>query len=468
MKLATWVIGLALPLAMHTAFAANSTPPPVVDPSLIEGSYFITFTDPVGTEKPILDPPGKLKASEVAFGEHSSGQSKQALEKALGLNGKIMRIFDTINSIHVLMDAKEAYRFSLDRHVKNVTQNRMFTAAATTQNNADWGLSRLNQTTAITPPNYPYAYQHTGATQTIWILDSGLTLSSPAVAAEFGGRAFMVYDFNSVNGVIPDGTEYGRDCVGHGTKVASVAAGKTYGVAKGAYLKIVKISKGCAFFNENTPADNYIAAINYIATYAQRGTIINVSNYLHDGSYPGCIYPAVIPQLETAIVAAYNRGIIFVTSAGNDGCDTANYSPSRIPEAFVVGATSNKFVIPNTTVPNSNGKDALMQLPPDPDHNNYVSRSRKGWNISAFAPGQGVMAMNTGGEGELTSGTSMASPYIAGVFALYCEHYGNCATRSVASIYQGLRDSGTLGTVTEPDSTTPLTGATSRFIRQQW
>ena len=101
MKLATWVIGLALPLAMHTAFAANSTPPPVVDPSLIEGSYFITFTDPVGTEKPILDPPGKLKAAEVTFGEHTSGQSKQALEKALRLNGKIMRIFDTLSGIRI-------------------------------------------------------------------------------------------------------------------------------------------------------------------------------------------------------------------------------------------------------------------------------------------------------------------------------------------------------------------------------
>jgi hypothetical protein len=141
MKLATWAISFVLPLAMHTAFAANSMPPSADSP-LIEGSYFVTFKDPVGTEKPVLDPPGKLNVSMVAFGEHSSGQNKQELEKTLAINGKVTRIFDMINSIHVLMDAKEAYRLSLDKRVKEVTQNRMFTVA-TTQSNPGWGLIAL-------------------------------------------------------------------------------------------------------------------------------------------------------------------------------------------------------------------------------------------------------------------------------------------------------------------------------------
>jgi serine protease len=310
------------------------------------------------------------------------------------------------------------------------------------------GLDRLDQTTAIT--NNQYTYQHTGATKSIWILDTGLTLSNSAVASEFEGRALMVYDFNSVNGVIPDGTEYGRDClepIGHGTAVASVAAGKTYGVAKGAMLKIVKISNGCTF---NTQADNYVAALNYIAIYAQLGTIVNVSNYLHDST---CNTPNIIPQIEDAIIGAYNRGIIFVTSAGNDGCDTANYTPSRIPEAFVVGATSNvKFF---------EGKDALFyQSAP-------LYSSRIGWNISAFAPGQNVPALTKNGTPADISGTSMASPYIAGTFALYCEQFGNCSTRTIASIYAGFRNTGTIGTVTKADGS-PLLGATSRFITQRW
>jgi hypothetical protein len=196
-----------------------------------------------------------------------------------------------------------------------------------------------------------------------------------------------------------------------------VAAGKIHGVAKGATLQIVKVSQEvagasppCGYFTQPgqvsyTPADRYIAAINYIATYQPRGTIINISNYLHDFSNnPVCANTLIIPDLEAAIVFAHSKGIIIVNSAGNDGCDTAHYTPSNMPQVFVVGATSNvRFPW---------GQDALM--------NSYDSgvdywwRSRKGTNISAFAPGQAVPALNFTGSPEETTGTSMASPLCGG------------------------------------------------------
>lgn len=136
-------------------------------------------------------------------------------------------------------------------------------------------------------------------------------------------------------------------------------------------------------------------------------------------------------------------------SAGNDGCDTANYTPTRIAEAFVVGATNNALI--------SSGKDAK------------ASFSRTGFNISAFAPGQAVNLINQSGVPVSVNGTSFSAPYIAGVFAIACQAAGTlCDTApTAASSYTALRNTGTIGTVTNTNGTA-LTGATSRFIRQQW
>jgi len=68
----------------------------------------------------------------------------------------------------------------------------------------------------------------------------------------------------------------------------------------------------------------------------------------------------------------------------------------------------------------------------------------------------------------MDQGTSFSAPYVAGIFAVVCEAVGTfCNTTPTANLYQALRDTGTLGTVTNTNGT-PLTGATSRFISQQW
>lgn len=95
--------------------------------------------------------------------------------------------------------------------------------------------------------------------------------------------------------------------------------------------------------------------------------------------------------------------------------------------------------------------------------------SRTGWNISTFAPGQAVSLINQNGTPVTANGTSFSAPYIAGMFAIACQAAGTlCDTApTAASLYQALRDTGALGTVTNTDGT-PLTGATSKFIWQQW
>ncbi len=331
------------------------------------------------------------------------------------------------------MSAKEAHRLLNDDRVLSVEPS-MEGSWTATQNNPGWALDRFDEISPLLDNTYNYTLN--GAGRTIYILDSGLTLTNAAVAAEFGGRASVLWDWNGGNGA---------DVIGHGTMVASAAAGSTKGVAKGATVVIGKIANNAT----NAPSiDAIIIALDWLAANAARGSIVNLSVGLQTNPI-NCNTPLTHVAWENAIKNAHNAGIIVVVAAGNDGCNTANYSPTRIPEAFVVGATNNLLI--------SSGKDAK------------ASFSRTGFNISTFAPGQTVNLINQSGTPISVNGTSFSAPYIAGVFAIACQAAGTlCNTApTAASLYTALRNTGTIGTVTNTNGTA-LIGATSRFIRQQW
>lgn len=205
---------------------------------------------------------------------------------------------------------------------------------------------------------------------------------------------------------------------------------------------MAKITYGCT---KNSSLSTSILAFNWLTTNAPAGTIVNWSHGFRNRSL--ACSPIFSTALEDAIIAAHDAGIIVVVSAGNDNCNTADFSPTNIPEAFVVGATNNMGF------PNSDRK---------------ANFSRTGWNISTFAPGDTLLLMGADGNEVTASGTSFSAPYIAGVFAVACEAAGTlCNSGNTASLYDALRSTGTLNTVTNTNGT-PLTGATSRFISQQW
>lgn len=334
------------------------------------------------------------------------------------------------------MDESEAEVLRKDPRVLRVEPNMIGTIAQNVQVNPGWALDRLDQST--TSLNGQYVYNASGAGQTIYVLDTGLDLLNSNVAAEFGGRASVLADINGAAGV---------DCNGHGTQVASAAAGATRGVAKKASVIAVKITTGCT---GNSDTATWTLAFNWLAANAPRGTIVNLSSGLAFSS-GACSGSIVVQAVEDAIRAAYNAGIIVVVSAGNDGCNTANYTPTRIPEAFVVGATdSSRF---------GYAKDARAYY------------SRVGNNISTFSPGTNVSLMNFNGAAIVNSGTSFAAPYISGVFAVACQAGGNyCQTMANAgAAYSVVRSVGTVGTVVNPDGTALPAGTVSRFIyRQPW
>ena len=359
-------------------------------------------------------------------------QSKEKLAAQLNLKGKVVSILETINAVHVNMTADEAQRLSLDPRVLHVQQDMIATAAL--QNNPGWAVDRLDEVTPLLDNTYNDSPSN-GTGRTIYILDSGIALGNATVAAEFSGRASVIWDVNGSTG---------NDCLGHGTQVASAAAGNTYGTAKGATVIAAKITTGCT---DSTAVSTSITLFNWLAANAPRGSIANWSYEFRDTT---CKNPTYDTALEGAIKAAHDAGIIVVVAAGNNPCDTANYTPTRIQEAFVVGATSRNRIA-------SNGQDEI------------TSFSRFGTNISTFALGELVATLNYTGVQTLVSGTSFSAPYVAGLFATACQASGtlcNTAT-SAAPLYQAMRDHGTLNTVTNVGGGT-LTGSTSRFIYKFW
>lgn len=440
-------------LASLSANASNDTP----DRSsvFIEGSYIVKFKAATRERQALIAAPAARQAAvdpsaRLKLDAEGDVQGKRALGAALGLRGEVKSILETTRSAHIKMDAAEAERLRHHPDVERVEQNQRTTVSDTIQVNPGWGLDRLDQTT--TSLNSQYRFNANGQGQTVYVLDSGLDLANPNVKAQFGDRASVLYDVNGGNGA---------DCNGHGTQVASAIAGNTHGVAKGAKLVVAKITQGCT---GNSDTATWAFAFDWLAKSAAngtipRGTIVNLSSALVLRNINGQVICsndyyasqgyAISPAAEEAIAAAYNAGVIVVVAAGNDGCDTAYYTPTRMPQAFVVGASDYSRL--------NLGQDAKATF------------SRIGTNISTFAPGRDVRLLNYNGQPTTNSGTSFSAPYIAGIFAAACQYYAPyCTTNGTGTLYQALRDFGTQGTVVNPDGSA-LTGATSRFIsRAPW
>jgi subtilisin family serine protease len=237
---------------------------------------------------------------------------------------------------------------------------------AATQRNPEWGLDRIDQRSATLSKTYtPMA---DGNTVHAYVIDTGVRITH----TDFGGRARYGYDF-----VSNDATA--SDCNGHGTHVAGTIGGTRYGVAKKVQLVAVRVLD-CQ--GSGTLSD-VIRGVQWVTRYAARPAVANMSLA---GSYS--------PALEAAVQASINSGITYVVAAGNDNINATNTSPGGLPSVITVGATDRK--------------------------DKRASFSNYGRVLDLFAPGvnirSAVAASNTAT--AVYSGTSMASPHVAGAAAL--------------------------------------------------
>jgi subtilisin family serine protease len=283
-----------------------------------------------------------------------------------------------------------------------------------------WGLDRIDQRAGLL--DRAYAYAASGEGVTVYVIDSGIRYSHE----EFGGRASLGYDF--VLAEDPENTDPnqlpGEDCYGHGTHVAGTVGGGMYGVAKNVSLVSVRVF-GCSA--AGTPRSRYAAAIDWVTENAVYPAVVNMSlGFRYDEEHE--------LMTETAISNSVDAGINYVVAGGNSAIDACQFSPARHPRALTAGAS---------------------QI-----NNAIASFSNYGDCLDLYAPGVSITSAwitdDWSGDGSYTrrlSGTSMASPHVAGVVALFLEAnpsaspadvhaaiVGNATTDAVSGVPSGTND----------------------------
>jgi subtilisin family serine protease len=217
------------------------------------------------------------------------------------------------------------------------------------------------------PLSGTYTYTCTGDDVDVYVLDTGIQTSH----SEFDGRAKVAYDALGGNG---------QDCHGHGTHVAGIIGGETYGMAKQATLHSVRVLD-C---NGNGTWSRVIDGMEWVMDHAPKPAVVNMS--LSGGR------SSAVNQAANNLAAS---GVIVAVAAGNDNRDACDYSPASASRVLAVAAS------------NSNDQRA--------------SFSNYGSCVDIYAAGTNIRSAWKNGDNRIASGTSMASPHVAGAAALWLQ-----------------------------------------------
>lgn len=252
-----------------------------------------------------------------------------------------------------------------------------------TQSGATWGLDRIDQRNL--PLSGTYTDNVSGSGVDAYIIDTGIL----STHSDFGGRVTS-FGYNAIKD--RRGTQ---DCNGHGTHVAGTVGGAKYGVAKNVRLIPVRVldCRGSGSWS------GVVAGMDWVV--ANHGTAPAVANMSLGGGASSSV--------DLAVQRMIDDGVVVVVAAGNSNVDACGSSPARAAGALTVGATTNT--------------DAR------------ASYSNFGSCLDIFAPGSSITsAWHTSKTATNTiSGTSMASPHVAGVAALILQETPTASVSTVIS-----------------------------------
>ncbi|MFZ3070706.1 MAG: S8 family peptidase [Anaerolineaceae bacterium] len=307
----------------------------------------------------------------VVFKPGTPGKElNSAVERTRSFGGEVYYMYDAALNGFAASLPEEALKGLIHNPNIEYIEADQVVQLDTTQSPATWGIDRIDQ--HALPLSNSYSYDYTGSGVTAYIIDTGILFSH----TQFGGRATSGWDF-------VDNDSDATDCNGHGTHVAGTVGGETYGVAKGVSLVAVRVLD-CS---GSGTTSGVIAGINWVTSNHTDGkAVANMS--LGGGTSTA---------LDTAVKNSIADGVVYAIAAGNDNRDACKYSPARVPEAITVGATTST--------------------------DSRASYSNYGKCLDLFAPGSSITsAWYTSNTATNTiSGTSMATPHVTGVAALYLE-----------------------------------------------
>jgi subtilisin family serine protease len=292
------------------------------------------------------------------------------------------------------IDGRELGALRADRRVAYVERDGRVRISATQSNPPSWGLDRIDDRNL--PLDASFVSGTTASNVTAYVIDTGIRTTH----SDFGGRARSGYDF-----VDDDGNA--SDCNGHGTHVAGTIGGASHGVAKGVSLVAVRVLDcgGSGFWS------GVIAGLDWVV--ADHGSGAAVANMSLGGGANSAV--------DAAVDRVIQDGVTVAVAAGNSNADACRYSPARVANAITVGATTSS--------------DAR------------ASYSNYGKCLDLFAPGSSIRsAWSTSDTATNTiSGTSMATPHVAGVAALYLAGNPGASPAAVASALTGNASAGKVG-----------------------
>ena len=297
----------------------------------------------------------ETQVSEMAEAVKNRGQARIHHQYEKGIKGLALE-----------MTEAEAQKMAKDPRVDFVEEDAEISASQ-----VPWGLDRMDQ--RYLPLNGSFSPGRTGRGVRVYVIDSGI---SPHL--DFGWRLASGY-----SAIVDDqGT---RDCNGHGTHVAGIIGGYTYGVADGVTLVPVRVldCKGKGSISVLLDGLQWVMIDRY---FYGRPSVANMS-------FTGNASTA----LDNAITSMLNLGITTVAAAGNGGDDACRYSPARVSRVITVGATTSI--------------------------DERTSWSNYGMCVDLFAPGTDIVSTsNASPYGTQTmSGTSQAAPFVTGNAALWLE-----------------------------------------------
>lgn len=355
-----------------------------IDPSITEASVAETLSDFKSEPIPgqyiiVLKGESTVKKTQLKYSQMKSVLTNELVSKFSNAQLAKENIIQTygyaVNGFAAKINKEQLKILKADSRVKLIEQDQMITlgkpanpgnsgGGSITQpaEEMPWGILRVNGGIS-------------GSTGTAWVIDTGIDLDHPDLNVDVSRSTSFLGGKDALN---PD------DGNGHGTHVAGTIAAKdneigVIGVAAGAKVVAVRVldSRGSGTYS------GVIAGVDYVGDYGAPGDVANMSL---GGSYSSA--------LNEAVKTASSNGVIFCVAAGNDGKDANNYSPASANGEFIRTVSASDI------------------------NNVFAYFSNYGTPIDWCAPGVSIKSTWKGGGYNTISGTSMATPHVAGVLLL--------------------------------------------------